>query len=510
MTTPVTSSKAAGVIQTGNGRSASGRGQKGRLTQVFVCLPLEGAVHGIHLRLQRSGRESRAIRIAAVSEWKKASKELGGRCPVVAILPKSLYLVRTVELPPVAGEEVSPMLKLEVGAHLPPEFGAVEISYRPLDPRKEGNPGYESYVARRQELNDYLARLIAVGIYPDLILPSCVVWSLLLDQAQGTDLLVASLGAEQLEAASRSPVGAVNIRTIAAGHGDGRAEIIQRSLIEYVRSLLMQRSLEREAVAIGWFGSGCPSHLANGRILFRDIAEVLPGIRGTEEPADAVSLTLRCFAEGLLAAGEDWALQLSNLLPSEVVDRKQQRAVRRLTLLGGLLVLLACVLAGVALKIASHRYRARMADLSARIALIRREGESVGRRIEQLQAIQAARATCNDFTQVIAGLCDSAPAGLSYSNIDMDEDGRIRLQGQAESLAMAFLLPEQLEKQGGFLDVQPGDAARSRKGEGTIAEFRVNCRLSGRTGADEGSGLSRRTEPGVNGMKGIPSRKEGR
>ena len=49
---------------------------------------------------------------------------------------------------------------------------------------------------------------------------------------------------------------------------------------------------------------------------------------------------------------------------------------------------------------------------------------------------------------------------------------------EAESLATAFLLPEQLEKNGTFKEVQPGDASRSRKGEGTVAEFRVDCKLN--------------------------------
>jgi hypothetical protein len=547
------------------------------MTQVFVCLPLDGAVHGIHLRTRRSGSETRVVQITAAGEWKKVSKGLGGRCPVVAILPKSRYLVRALELPQVADEEVAQMLRLEVGAHLPSEFGAIEMAYRPLGRRKEGNLRYESYVARREELKEYLDQLIAVGIYPDWVLPSCVAWTQLFDLAQDADLLVASMGTGQWEAASRSEHGAIDIRTIGVGNGSGQAEIIQRSLIECVRSLLAQSDRENEAVSIGWLGADCPSHLANGRILFRDVSEVLPGIDGLERfpfgctccaepsprpspgvpgegergaqprgrtqgsplqepspgvpgegerstgyteskntmkrPADAVDLTLRCFAEGLLAGGEDSTLPLSNLLPSEVVARKQQRAVRRLTLMGGVLILLACVLTSVALQIASHRYRTRISGLSAQIALIGREGESVGRRIEQLQAIQTARATRDDFTRIIAGLCESAPAGLSYGSVEMDDEGQIRLQGQAESLAMAFLLPEQLEKQAGFIDVQPGDAARSRKGEGTIAEFRINCRVSGRVGSQGRSGSSLRAEPGVKegkGAKGIPSRKEGR
>jgi hypothetical protein len=42
---------------------------------------------------------------------------------------------------------------------------------------------------------------------------------------------------------------------------------------------------------------------------------------------------------------------------------------------------------------------------------------------------------------------------------------------------MPFLLPERLEKLGPFADVMLLDAGQTKMGEGSVAEFRIECRL---------------------------------
>jgi hypothetical protein len=458
-------------------RLVPGKRGRNRSSQIVVYLPCNGVAHGVHLRLNRSGAEVRQHQVSTAAQAAKVLKEVGDKCPIVAILPKSLYLLRVFELPKVSAEEVPLMLELEASAVLPPEFGAVEVCYRLVAARKEGYERYEACIARREELGAYLSALESLGIRPSMVLPSAVAWVQLLKTAGQADLLIAALGSDQLEAVSLASDGTVNIRTItAAGEAEG-AERYQRGLVECVRPLLTTRTADASALSIGWIGPHCPSHLANGRVTFKDFGEALPLMPAMTECGE-IGVLLCKFSEALVEAVQAGELQTSNLLPSEIRRRRQQSALRKSVLWAASLLVLACALAYVAMRTMVHRYQERIGQLSTKIESIRKEGEAVGRRIEQLEAMRAARVTRSDFQSIIAGLYDSSPPNLTYSGVELDEQGKLRLQGQAESLATAFLLPEQLEKNGTFKEVQPGDASRSRKGEGTVVEFRVDCKLN--------------------------------
>ena len=99
-------------------------------------------------------------------------------------------------------------------------------------------------------------------------------------------------------------------------------------------------------------------------------------------------------------------------------------------------------------------------------------------RIEQLRAVRAARSTDRDFYRVLSGLYEATPEGVSYSQVNLGAEGGLHLRGQAESLAMPFLLPERLEAQEAFEQVLLQDAGQVKKAGGSVTEFRIDCRLS--------------------------------
>ncbi len=444
---------------------------------MVACVLSGGVAYGVNLRWTRGGEEVAPIEVKSDGSSGREWKQLGRRCGVVAILPKSLYLVRVMELPKVREEEVMPMLELEASAGLPPEYGEVEMSYRAVAARKEGYERYEVYIARREELAAYVAGLGRLGIWPRVVLPSAVGWEHLLRRASGVDLVVGGLVEGQVEAVSLHGDGTVNIRTIGAAGGEGGEGRYERGLVECIRGLLTSRREEMPVLRIGWIGSGCPRHLGNGRVRFGALDEVLVAKCGEGAWELPIQTVMSHMAWGLAEAGfGDWEWT-SNLLPREIRHRRQRVVVRRRLKLAGLLLLLGCVMLYGAMRIMVLRYQERLKELSGKLEMIRKEGEAVGRRIEQLEAVRAARETRSDFEDILAGLYDHSPPNLTYSSVELDEMGRVRLEGQAESLATAFLLPERLGRSGRFSGVQPGDASRSRRGEGAVAEFRVECRL---------------------------------
>ena len=119
------------------------------VAELFVCTADGAGVVGVHVRTRRRRVERQVLRPSGAADGGRLREQIGRACVVVGLLPKSLYLLRTLEVPRVLPQELPAMLRLEVLASLPPEMKVVENSYRLIPARKEGYDRYEAYVARR-------------------------------------------------------------------------------------------------------------------------------------------------------------------------------------------------------------------------------------------------------------------------------------------------------------------------------------------------------------------------
>lgn len=229
-------------------------------------------------------------------------------------------------------------------------------------------------------------------------------------------------------------------------------------------------------LVVGWLGSSCPTHPANGRVVFRNMNEQLGQITGDLGTLESCPL-LCAGAESLICSRQEQWIQTSNIAPREIIVRRQQRALYRNMAVGAGAMVLAVVLIHMAFKIGTIRCRNINSRLSGETALIKTEGEAVGWRIQQLEAIRAARATHGDFHDILAGLYGATPEGVTYSYVELAENGRICLRGQADSLSLPFLLPERLERELLFENAALRDAGQTARGTGSVTEFRVDCNL---------------------------------
>jgi hypothetical protein len=142
-------------------------------------------------------------------------------------------------------------------------------------------------------------------------------------------------------------------------------------------------------------------------------------------------------------------------------------------------LLLVVALAGLlaSLQIATSRYQRIKTELVGQVDVISSQGQSVGQRIEQLETVRSLRARRHDMAAVLGGLLDATPPGVTYSQLDLDREGLLRLRGQAESLSLPFLLPEKLSEQPMFESVLLQDAAQVKKAGGSVVEFRLEAKL---------------------------------
>src|SRR5437762_1619444 len=136
--------KPASISQETKARPKVGRGQRrffGRSSgtgwrSVVVCCVSDGVARAIRAR-RRRGADGGAVELHTIASSSDGKSPLSSSlsAPIVALLPKSLYLVRILEVPKVEEAETAKMLRLEVGASLPPELGESEMAFRRVTAR---------------------------------------------------------------------------------------------------------------------------------------------------------------------------------------------------------------------------------------------------------------------------------------------------------------------------------------------------------------------------------------
>lgn len=454
-------------------------------SEIVVCEFAESVLQAVHVRRSNGNVSANSANRAVLSDSKETAAFLGRRrkrCPVIALLPKSLYLVKVVEIPAVRPDEVASIVRLETEGGLPPEFGPAEISYSELPPGKEGFRRYEVYVSRSESVGSFLSSLEALDCDVDLILPSAVAWrgAFVLHERINMLVLPTSKSLRRAEIALSKEDGSLSVRTVEVSDGDDEFSAIMQSVTECARSLLFTTVVESPGVVVGWVGQGCPTEVDSDVVVFEDVNEKLRLRCEGESAGELDNPSLLVAALSLLSPVRENKVETCNLLPRGVLNTRATRALYRTLAVGAAAAVLGMVLVYAALRIAAARYESAYSDLLSRTSRIETKGEAVGLRVRQLAAIRDARSTRNDFRDIISGLYEGTPSGVTYSSVQLGENGVIRLRGQAESLALPFLLPQELEKQPRFEKVVLRDAGQVKKSGGTITEFRMQCRLGRR------------------------------
>lgn len=424
---------------------------------------------GLHLRYGAGGRRESQYHTFSSPEAFQAyrtRKRFSGE--IVALLSRRDYLIRVMEIPRVSGQDAGRVLTLEMENALPSEFGLAEVAYRKLYEKEDGLEVYEVYVARAENLSNVLAELERWGATPSEVWPSAVVWRSLLEKYPQVGLLVGrSEASGVVEVAGRSSGGGLSLRAFPISPA-ARQNSLPEELTECLRSRLRWVPAEHFPLTVGWFGGGVPADCDNARVRFRDFS-------GEESswPDPLVALAADLFDEPAALK----SLETSSLLPERQRNRKLARQIVRPMSVGIASAVMGLVLLAAATQVAIFRYSRMDENFSRRIEAIRNEGELAGRLIEQLRAVGAARKTAADFYDVLAGLYAATPEGVTYSQVELSDEGQIGLRGQADSVSLPFLLPERLENLPQFRRVSLQSVGQKSKGAASATEMRLECLL---------------------------------
>ena len=417
------------------------------------------------------------VSFRTVGELNAALERRFAGCVGIALLPKSEYLIREVEVPTAAIDHVRSMLRLEAEACVPAEFGDVELSYVRLPCQRDGYERCELYVARRQTVEKWLEPASHLNLTSTMVLPTAVVWRQLVSTISDVDVILAELpGCQTLEIAWRGAQGGLRARAVA--NTDGGTEV-PVSVAACLRSAISSLSGDGP-LKVGWLVSSPPSFTMPTGIIIRDLAlDGSASVGSKLSPSSTRSLLAASVTqiEELRHGGQ---LASGGMTLAQASEAERRRTVRRYIVAGALLSMVGTCLLFLALECMVYRYRRASELLTQQIAVIANEGKAVGRQLQQLEAARKARATQEDFLDVMSALYVATPEGVTYGQVEMNDAGRIRLRGQAESLSLPFLLPRELDKSEVIGQVIVRGAGQVSRQGSTITEFTVDCILQRR------------------------------
>ncbi len=460
---------ASGKLPLSIGRKKGGQGT----CNMLICLPnTEGAVCA-HVTGERLSDADLVI-LDSQEGADSLRKRIGKKCLTVAVLPKTQYMLKWIELPDAPAQETKRMIDLEIETLLPVEYGAAELSFTKIREKDDAANLYEVYVAKQQDLSKYFTQMIDWGFRPDIILPTAFIWRSVLESSDEVALLVAASKHDQrAEAALLTSDGRTMVRTISIDPSS-RIGGFSHELLECVRIAASERA-DRD-MTVGWLGASLACVPEDDCLTWQDLN---PTISAALPDESSCVSEPRIFATATVLADANMQVQnTANMVPRELASNAKETHVRRQMTTGVLSVILAMMLFVFAIQIATMRYESESRELGRQINKIKTLGEAAGRRIGQIGVITKAQRTRNNIFLVIEGLYNASPPGVSYSQVELAESGDVRLRGQANSVSLPILLPERLERQSAFRNARLRSAGQKSKGAGRVTEFRIDCRLN--------------------------------
>ncbi len=185
---------------------------------------------------------------------------------------------------------------------------------------------------------------------------------------------------------------------------------------------------------------------------------------------------IRLAGAAWLQGCRDSLAQHAAIVPQSCRDHARRRAVLRQDAWWVGLSLAIALLGWAALSLGNWRM-GRLADATEQsiAPYINVAGEVAAKR-EQLMAARRQLSNRDEPLRILSGLADVTPGGVFYHTLRVEGDGTLTIDGLADSLHLAFELPESLRKSPLFTQIQLNYAQQSGSGQQPVVEFRCTCR----------------------------------
>lgn len=447
--------------------------------EVVICDFFNDQLACCHLRKKNGRITTTVYSIDSAQDIRRLKRDASRECRFVAVLPKSAYLARTVQLPLIDPNQMQEMIRLEAEGLAPAGFGSFEFAHCCKKDDQTDRRRFEIFLARSCEMEVFLSHFQRYGVTPDVILPSQVLWDAILNRTPNIDVLACACGGSGVELACRHAEESILVRSVKGSSTTSRyRQEMTDALVEFLRSTSDENSLNAAQRTIGRLGQDCPEIPLNGDVSVYDVSRDV----GIDQRIDIDSkkVSTSSLIAGLLLLDGDLApiWSTANLLPAGIQSKRDHRLVYQSLMVTAAATITTVLLIYAAIQVAIWRNQSANEEILQKIVVIKDEGALIGSRLKQIELLRDANASRRRFLNLIEGLHHATPLGVTYNKLTLTADGQVRLRGQAASVALPFELPEKLDAQPIFKDVLLQDAGSVQRAGGSLTEFRIDCQLA--------------------------------
>ena len=402
------------------------------------------------------------------------------RQPAVVIsLGRNTVTVRNLHLPSRIDDEIRQMVELKLARLVPHKREDVIFDFTVSGSDAVGYARVLLSVVRTEAVRRCAAIVEKAGGEVDrIVLSSYGVWqkARALVPAQDTDdvFLALDVDSDFTDFIIFSPSELLFTRTINIGARallENKDGVVARFMADLQQSLMMfyNEELNKKPARVFVSGAKIAGELARHIESGLAVDVVCAGGPAAGVPEDVSVFGLSCI-DTRDRKGAGFVL-------AEIQVRKTlSRTVRELVILGGLCVYL--------LSIGYLFYWGRVYHQQNYLAMVRERAAAVEKtlgdlpgKFKKIEFVRERLESRKAVLFVMVELQKAVPAKASVVFVSVEETGRVVVRGQAEELADVFKFVDNLEKSGGFRDVQTRSTKKKKTLGRDLIEFELNFLL---------------------------------
>ena len=421
-----------------------------------------------------------------VAEFARAMRQWGRRrAGLTLVMPPDRVLTRELRLPSHDPQELRSMVDHEVEEFSPFDACQTQHGFVPMRCDEAGHAQTMVFVARNEDLVATCEPFAQQGVSVCALLPSSLAVSALLkslpDRAPNRLCVLVNDGV--LETV-RLDEDRVFCSRVALLHGqEDESTLLSDEIANSIAFLNRQDDIAPTHACVQMVGLACDG--------IRQCAEQLTRLPQTRNvrleplpfrasggclPPEVLTAAVR-LTGALLVRHERCAPQ-ANLLPVHLTERRAQRARLANDVRWGLLCGLVALLGVTAIEIGNRRMEQRIHRIEAAVAPHLAVAAQVATKREQLRAMRGQLLNRGHFVFALGELSRHTPVGVFFTKLSISQDGKVTIDGVADSLQLAFEFPERLRRAEMFSGIQLAHAQQATAGGQPMIEFRCTCRAS--------------------------------
>jgi len=398
--------------------------------------------------------------------------------------PRHLVTIRTVRLPTVNVNEIQDMAELQAIKYVPYAREEVVVSYRILERSKDGYSKLILVLAQRKSVERYMAILNAASVRPEKMALN----------AEGLFEWFASL-----KMADKRPVAVIEIDrrhtqiliirngmmlfSRAISFDAEKDPFDETSIIREIRLSIDSYNKEYEERISRIYLTGSRNYTAklepsikSGFVAPCEVLEQLYTIKSGEETAKVLQSGRDSFSSlaGIALNAEKLSI---NLLPSDVLSKRKEQALKREFIKTGVLFLSVLVAVfGMAEKKMNDK-RSYLRRLERQISEIEPEVKRLSKLRGNIELIRAQLTFRGSAIDILREVYTLLPEDISLTLLEFEDGSNLLIRGTTDDLGKVFKLLPALERSAYFESVKISYATKRIYRGQELADFEIICSL---------------------------------